>query len=98
MRTTTIHPVVKRAAVRLVQSGVSIPAASHLLDISDDTVRRALTLFEETGDVVPLPTGKKRGRPPILGQEDRKVSYLTPIQLRGIFDVSTSSILKAWSA
>ena len=69
-----INPTVKRAAVRLVQCGVSIAAAAHLLDISDDTVRHATILFEETGDVVPPPTGKKKGRPPILNQDNKYVS------------------------
>ena len=45
-----------------------------LLDILEETIRRALRLYEETGDVLPIPTGLRRGRKPILNNNNRRVS------------------------
>jgi hypothetical protein len=49
-----------------------------LLGMSVDTVQRSLELFRSTGDVVLPPTGKKRGRKPILEEEDLNVSAIIP--------------------
>jgi transposase len=68
-----IHPEIKRAAVRLNQF-FSTQMASYFLGVSEDSVRRAVKLFEETGDVVNPGTGKKRGRKPLLNEGEREVS------------------------
>ena len=70
-----VHPDVKRAAIRLCQF-FSPQATACFLGISDDTVRRALKLYEETGDVLSPSTGIKRGRKPMLNEGELAVSKL----------------------
>lgn len=62
----------KRISVRLSRV-FPIPIVAILLEISDDTVRRAVQLHEVSGDILPIPTGAPRGRRPILTEEDRQV-------------------------
>jgi hypothetical protein len=64
----------KRVAVRLMRA-FSIPIVAILLDISEDTVRRAIASFELIGDVVPEATsdGPTRGRPRLLNDDDLQV-------------------------
>jgi transposase len=68
-----VSPDLKRAAVRMSRA-FSIPVVAVLLGVSDDTIRRAIKQYEATGDVVALPSGKKRGRKPKLDEDDRKAS------------------------
>jgi transposase len=68
-----VHPDIKRAAVRLSHY-FSIETTATFLNISTDTVRRAITLYSETGDVVKEKTGVRRGRKPILDDSHREVS------------------------
>jgi DeoR/GlpR family transcriptional regulator of sugar metabolism len=44
-----------------------------LLDISQDTIRRALINYEESGDVVRTDEGTVRGRKRLLNEEDHQV-------------------------
>jgi hypothetical protein len=68
----------KRAAVRMCRV-LPISTVALLLGISEITIRRTLKLYEETGDVIPIPTGRKRGRKPILSEDDLKVSIFFPV-------------------
>jgi predicted transcriptional regulator len=67
-----VHPDIKRAAVRLAQH-FSIETTAEFLDINSHTVRRAIQLHSETGDVVKEKTGIKRGRRPILESSHKEV-------------------------
>ena len=69
-----IHPDVKRAAVRLSHF-FSHQVTAGLLGISDDTVRRAVQLYHETGDVVSSGSGARRGRKAVLDESHKAVSY-----------------------
>lgn len=81
-----IHPDLKRTAVRL--STVFTPqVVASILEISDDTVRRAVKQFQTTGDVIPL-LQKKGGRKPILSTEEKCVSlylFCSELQLTILF-------------
>jgi hypothetical protein len=65
----------RRAVVRV---GRVFPTniVSLLLDVSVDTVRRLIQLQDLTGDVKTPKSGVKKGRPPILNDEDLQVSIL----------------------
>jgi len=69
MAPRTISPDLKRAAVRMSRV-FPVPIVATLLDISSDTVHRSIQNFNNNGDVVPLPTGAKKGRKRILDEED----------------------------
>jgi hypothetical protein len=66
----------KRVAVRLLRA-FPISVVAVLLDISEDTIRRVVSLSESTGDVVPPPAsdtdGIVRGRKRLLSEEDLAV-------------------------
>jgi transposase-like protein len=65
---------IKRAAVRMtLKFDFAVPDVASLLNISPDTIRRAIRQHNETGDVVKLEKGAKRGRKKILDEDDLKV-------------------------
>lgn len=64
---------IRQAALRMSRV-LSVQLVSAFLDISEDSVRRIIRQYAATGDVLPPPTGKTRGRKAILTDEDRKVS------------------------
>ena len=87
-----IHVDIKRAAVRMSEI-FSVKEIAYFLDISDDTVRRAIQLYEESGDVVKPKSDVKRGRKPILNSNMQQVSAFTALleiycQIDFIFKVS----------
>jgi hypothetical protein len=68
---------IKRAAVRMTLNfDFAVPDVATLLNISPDTIRRAIRQHNETGDVVMVGKGGKRGRKKILDEDDLKVRYL----------------------
>jgi DeoR/GlpR family transcriptional regulator of sugar metabolism len=69
----TISVDLKRAAVRLTRA-FPVAMVSVLLDISEDTIRRAMANCEETGDVVRADGGATRGRKRLLSEDDHRVS------------------------
>jgi transposase len=70
-----IHLDIKRAAVRL-NHFFNAKETAYFLGISEDTVRRAVKQFQETGDVSAPSKGVKRGRKPILDEGDLSVSHV----------------------
>jgi transposase-like protein len=67
----------KLAAVRMTHV-MPVRIVALFLNISEESVRHASKLFEETGGVSPLETGLRRGRPPVFDEEDLKVRASTP--------------------
>jgi hypothetical protein len=87
----------KHAAVRMSRA-LPIKTVALLLNISEETVCRAINLYIETGDVIPLSTGLKRGRKRILSESDAQVGLHS--EESSITDESIhSSILKvSWNS
>jgi hypothetical protein len=71
----TISLDLKRVAVRLT-CAFPVAVVSVLLDISEDTVRRAVANYEATGDIVQPDSGANRGRKHLLSEDDHRVSSL----------------------
>jgi transposase len=69
----------KHAAVRMSRV-MSTGMVAAFLNMSEESVRRTVNLYNETGDVNPVPTGRRRGRPPALDSEDLKVSICETLQ------------------
>jgi hypothetical protein len=95
----TISPDIKRAAVRLTRA-FPVAMVSVLLDISEDTIRRALVNSEETGDVVRADGGATRGRKRLLNEDDHRVSDLClsvpPLPTNHLPNIRSTSVV--WSS
>jgi hypothetical protein len=71
--TSRISDDLKMAAARMAKV-FPTRMVGLFLNISAESVRRAARLYEETGDVCPIPTGNRCGQPPILDPDDLKVT------------------------
>ena len=68
----------KRAAVRMtLQFDFAVPDVATMLNISTDSIRRAIRQHLETGDVVPTEKGAKKGRKKILNGDDLMVRRIS---------------------
>jgi transposase len=69
----TISEDLKMVAVRLSRA-FPVSVVSTLLAISEDTIRRAVNSYHETGEVTHPNSGTARGRKRLLNEEDQNVS------------------------